>query len=103
MTKGFCHFANTLRLDTEVQKIDAFICTFPASMCQLWLAMNKSIVFLPAHRYNLGRCTPEDWHHLDNDLYKMAADPLGDNYINILCAAFISLGVNFINILHKCF
>ncbi len=67
--------------DTVVKKIHTFVCTFPASMCQLWLAMNKSIVFLPAHRYNLGRCAPEDWHKLNDDLYKMAAEPSGKHTI----------------------
>jgi len=55
--------------DSSVMKsIDAFVCTFPASMCQLWKDMGKSIVFVPAHRYNLGRCTPQDWKQLDGDL-----------------------------------
>ena len=36
--------------DSTVMNIDAFICTFPASMCQLWMPFNKSIIFLPAHR-----------------------------------------------------
>ncbi len=60
-----------------VQNIDTFVCTFPASMCQLWLAMNKSVVFLPAHRYNLGRCSPNEWGKLNDDLYNMAADQSG--------------------------
>ena len=62
--------------DDEILKnIDAFICTFPASMCQMWLALNKSIIFLPAHRYNLGRCTTKDWRQLDQDLFNMIHDP----------------------------
>jgi len=67
--------------DAVVRKIDTFVCSFPASMCQLWLAMNKSTIFLPAHRYNLGRCTPKDWHKLNDDLYKMAAEPSGKHII----------------------
>ena len=53
---------------TSVGHIDAFICSFPASMCQLWIPMNKSIIFMPAHRYNLGRCSVNDWRQLDNDI-----------------------------------
>ena len=51
------------------KKIDAFICSFPASMCQLWIPMNKSIIFLPAHRYNLGRCSVDEWKKLDSDIH----------------------------------
>ena len=36
--------------DSTVMKIDAFICTFPASMCQIWLPLTKTIIFLPSHR-----------------------------------------------------
>lgn len=44
----------TFKNDKIVQNIDAFICTFPASMCQMWMAFEKAkIVFLPAHRYEL--------------------------------------------------
>lgn len=40
------------RDDVIVGKIDAFVCTFPAAMCQLWMAFeDKAIVFIPAHRY----------------------------------------------------
>lgn len=38
------------RNDPLVMNIDAFICTFPASICQIWAPFNKSIIFLPAHR-----------------------------------------------------
>ena len=72
---------NFYHSDEVVQKIDSFVCTFPASMGQLWLAMNKSVVFLPAHRYNLGRCTPNEWHQLNDDLYNMAADQSGKHTI----------------------
>ena len=59
--------------DPEVAKVDAFICEFPPSMCELWMPFNKSIVFLPAHRYNLGRCTKEEWGRLDQHLYTLAS------------------------------
>ena len=52
----------------NVGEIDAVICTYPAAMCQLWIPMNKSIIFLPAHRYNLGKCTVEEWNKLDEDI-----------------------------------
>ena len=58
--------------DKYVESIDAFICSFPASMCELWMPFNKTIVFLPAHRYNLGRCTKESWQRLNDHLNSLA-------------------------------
>ena len=39
--------------DTQIASTDAFICMFPASMCEMWMPFNKTIIYLPAHRYNL--------------------------------------------------
>ncbi len=53
----------------EIKSIDAFTCTFPATMCQLWMPFEESgIVYIPAHRYNLGRCTVEEWEKLNKQL-----------------------------------
>ena len=59
--------------DSVFQKVDAFICSFPSSMCELWMPFNqtKSIIFLPAHRYNLGRCTNSSWTTLTRELIKL--------------------------------
>ena len=47
---------NFFKSDPTILGIDAFVCSFPASMCQLWMAFEKAkIVFMPAHRYNLGK------------------------------------------------
>ena len=35
---------------SEMSMVDAFICQFPAAMCQLWMPFNKSIMIMPAHR-----------------------------------------------------
>ncbi len=44
-------------------------------MCEMWMPFNKSIVFAPAHRYNLGRCTKEEWDRLNQHLYMLASSP----------------------------
>ena len=63
---------STYQDDEKIKHVNGFVCTFPASMCQLWMAFeNKSIVFMPAHRYNLGRCTVQDWNLLNKQLKKM--------------------------------
>ena len=58
--------------DQKIASVDAFICSFPASMCELWLPFNKTIIYLPAHRYNLGRCTKEEWDRLNEHLALLA-------------------------------
>ena len=57
----------------KITSIDAFICSFPASMCQLWESWNKTMIFLAAHRYNLGRCSVKEWKELDEFLFKLNA------------------------------
>ncbi len=59
--------------DEQIAQIDVFACVFPASMCELWMPFNKTIAFLPAHRYNLGRCTEKEWTLLNQHLQTMAS------------------------------
>ena len=71
---------NTIKVNFEYYKrdktiaaTDAFFCSFPASMCELWMPFNKSIVYLPAHRYNLGRCSKARWDRLNEHLHMLAS------------------------------
>ena len=59
--------------DPKIASVDAFMCYFPPAMCELWMPFNKTIVYAPAHRYNLGRCSKEEWGRLDEHLYTLAA------------------------------
>ena len=70
-------FANHKYLleDKIYKQIEAYVCGFPASMCQLWLPFNNSkIIVMAAHRYNLGRCTEEDWNLWNKQLNILARD-----------------------------
>lgn len=58
--------------DTQIANTDAFICSFPASVCEAWLPYNKTVIFLAAHRYALGRCSRSRWERLNRNL-KLAA------------------------------
>ena len=59
--------------DLTVKDIAGFACMFPASMCQLWFPFQSTgIIFIPAHRYNLGRCTEDSWKELDHQLKILA-------------------------------
>eukprot|EP00094_Tigriopus_californicus_P014500 TCALIF_14119-PA protein Name:"Protein of unknown function" AED:0.39 eAED:0.39 QI:0/-1/0/1/-1/1/1/0/287 len=46
-------------------------------MCEMWLPWNatKSIFFVPAHRYNLGRCSLYEWQKLNYELEALHSDP----------------------------
>ena len=54
--------------DKRIASTDAFMCMFPASMCEMWMPFNKTLILMPAHRYNLGRCTKEQWDRLNEHL-----------------------------------
>ena len=59
--------------DLKVKNITGFACMFPASMCQLWFPFQSAgIIYIPAHRYNLGRCTNDSWKELDMQLKILA-------------------------------
>ena len=82
--------------DPVMKTVNGFFCQFPASMCQLWMPFNRSIMFTPAHRYdymlllqidrlffniisssryNLGRCSPSAWDRLDRELKGLSQFP----------------------------
>ena len=69
--------------DTQMSSVDAFMCSFPASMCELWMPFNKTIIYAPAHRYNLGRCSKEEFDRLNEHLYSLASS---DNPYHIIAA-----------------
>ena len=54
--------------DVQMSKVDAFICAFPAAMCEAFMPFNKSIVIIAAHRYSLGMCTRSRWKRLNEHL-----------------------------------
>jgi hypothetical protein len=40
-------------------------------MCEGFIALNKTIIFNPAHRYNLGRCSEKGWQNLNENYYRL--------------------------------
>jgi hypothetical protein len=59
--------------DETVATADAFFCSFPACICEMWLPFNKTIILGPAHRYNVWMCTPGSFDRLNDHLYKLKA------------------------------
>ena len=60
--------------DKIYKRIEAYICGFPASMCQIWIPFNQKIVIMAAHRYNLGKCSESEWKLWDSQLKKLSYD-----------------------------
>lgn len=43
--------------DSLMLSVNAFYCSFPLSMCEIYMPLNRTIIWLPAHRFTLGRCS----------------------------------------------
>lgn len=59
--------------------VDAVYCSFPSSMCELFMPFNQtvSIIYLAAHRYNLGRCNKDSWAALNSKLKQLHDTKIG--------------------------
>ena len=63
---------NYYRNDSVMMKVDAFICTFPAVLCEALFSFNKTVIFAPAHRFSLRRCSKAAWENTIQ-IFKRAA------------------------------
>jgi len=61
--------------DTELQSVDAFVCFHPASMCELFMPFNKSLIIIASTRYELGRFRANRWTTWNNNLKRIAEVP----------------------------
>ena len=50
-------FFNYYQKDSVMLSVNAFYCSFPSSMCEIYMPLNRTIIWLPAHRFTLGRCS----------------------------------------------
>ena len=50
-------FFNYYRNDPLMLRVNAFYCAFPSSICEVYMPFNRTIIWLPAHRFTLGRCS----------------------------------------------
>jgi hypothetical protein len=55
----------------DFKDVDMITCAFTASMCEGFIPLNKTIIFNPAHRYNLGRCTQNSWLKLNDNYFNL--------------------------------
>lgn len=58
--------------DPLIESTDAFFCLFQPGMCEMWMPFNRTIIFIPAHRYSMGRCTKEEFERLNEHLIALA-------------------------------
>lgn len=56
---------------TDFRTVDAVMCSFPSAICEAFIPLNKTIIFSPAHRYNLGRCTRKSWTRLNENYSRL--------------------------------
>jgi len=68
-------FYETYKNDVELQSVDAFVCFHPASMCELFMPFNKSLIVIASTRYELGRFGVDHWTRWNNNLVQIAQTP----------------------------
>ena len=66
-------FFEYYKRDPDIARTDAFVCAFPLSFCEAFLPFNRTVIYLAAHRYVLGRChTEAQWLRLNKHLAEAA-------------------------------
>jgi len=68
-------FYDAYKNNAELQTVDAFVCFHPASMCELFMPFNKTLVVIASTRYELGRFGTDRWKKWNSNLERIAATP----------------------------
>ncbi|RNA21675.1 hypothetical protein BpHYR1_049471 [Brachionus plicatilis] len=56
---------------SDFEPVDLVICSFPSAFCEAFIPLNKTIIFNPAHRYNMGKCSQPKWLKLNENYDKL--------------------------------
>ncbi|ESN93039.1 hypothetical protein HELRODRAFT_165195 [Helobdella robusta] len=83
-------YIETYRNDAEMNSVDVVYCGYPASLCEVYVQLNKSVLVLATTRYDVGRYTAERWRKLNDNFRILAKKPwniFGGN--NLYDARFI--------------
>jgi hypothetical protein len=59
----------------EMNVVDAFVCFHPASMCELYMPFNRSIIVIASTRYELSRFDSQSWKTWNENLKIISQDP----------------------------
>jgi len=57
--------------DTVMQSVDAFVCSHPTSLCQVFLPFNKPIIIYATSRYEMGRHSADRWKEWNRDIERI--------------------------------
>ncbi len=61
--------------DSEMNRVNVFMCFHPAGMCELFMPFNRTIIIIASTRYELGRHGKEQWQSLNKNLQIIASNP----------------------------
>ena len=56
---------------SDFKQVDFVVCSFYSALCELFIPLNKTIIFNPAHRYNLARCENNEWNKLNENYFML--------------------------------
>ena len=68
-------FYDVYRTDAQFLSVDAILCTHAASMCELFMPFNKSLLVVASTRYEIGRHEKERWEQWNANLRLIASRP----------------------------
>ncbi|CAF0809617.1 unnamed protein product [Didymodactylos carnosus] len=74
-------FLQHYKYDTEMSRVNAFICFHPSAMCEVFMPFNKSLIIIATTRYELGRHESHRWHEWNKNLKIIA-----QNTTNVIAA-----------------
>lgn len=74
-------FYKSYRDDIEMKSVDAILCTHAASMCELFMPFDKSLIVIASTRYEIGRHESSRWKQWNSNLQKIAS-----NEYNVIAA-----------------
>ena len=68
-------FYRFYRDQPEMNLVDMILCFHPASMCELYMPFNRSLIIIASTRYELARFTSEQWQQWNRNLKIISQDP----------------------------
>ena len=65
-------FYESYRNDKEFMSADIILCTHSASMCELFMPFNKTLIVISSTRYEIGRYDKVTWTQWNNNLQRIS-------------------------------